>query len=761
MQFNALIPPNSFLKKLFYFFPIRLLYVHIKYNSLLLLFWVVLYAFVLRIWGNEYGVPLLFLDPEYLGHVNFVSYLILGASCGAFIMAFQIASYIVNSHRFPFLASVSKPFVKYTINNFLIPLGFVLTFLISNYRFQLKYEGSTFTTIAFESIGFIVGAGFFYLLSMTYFFTVSKDIFRLFGIDILKKTDRIRVRKIQLKGNIWQRISSSHRPAHALHVTTYLSNPISVKRARETDHYDPAIILQVFRQNHLAAAIFEIAVVIVLVLLGLFRDVPLFRIPAAASIFVSFTMLLMMASAFHTWLKEWSLPAFIALFLLLNWLSGYEFIGKRNQAYGLDYTTEAAVLPDSMLIDRQKKIQVEHDTRLGIESLNRWKKRAWKGRNGKPTLIFLNVSGGGLKSALWTVEALQAADSVSKGHLFKNTRLITGSSGGMIGAAYMRELQLRKILGLQKDIYDSIYAERISRDLLNPVGFSMAVSDIFLRLQKVHYGPYSYTRDRGYEFEKALHENTGFILDKTLSAYKFPEEAALVPMMIFSPSVINDGRRMLISPQPISYLTYTPAKTGTLMRSLPEDIEFSRMFKAQNAAGLRFSSAIRMSATFPYILPSVSLPSEPIMEVMDAGFRDNYGLRTSIRYLYHFRNWIAENTDRVIFLQIRENHKSYDLKTPGKSTFAELMLSPLGNVYENMFRIQDYQHDQLLMYAENWFRGKVDFVELDLNPPSSPSEEIISMNFHLTSLEKKRIHQAILLPENKAAIARIQRLLQQ
>jgi hypothetical protein len=414
-----------------------------------------------------------------------------------------------------------------------------------------------------------------------------------------------------------------------------------------------------------------------------------------------------------------------------------------------------------MLIDRQKKIQVEHDTRLGIESLNRWKKRAWKGRNGKPTLIFLNVSGGGLKSALWTVEALQAADSVSKGHLFKNTRLITGSSGGMIGAAYMRELQLRKILGLQKDIYDSIYAERISRDLLNPVGFSMAVSDIFLRLQKVHYGPYSYTRDRGYEFEKALHENTGFILDKTLSAYKFPEEAALVPMMIFSPSVINDGRRMLISPQPISYLTYTPAKTGTLMRSLPEDIEFSRMFKAQNAAGLRFSSAIRMSATFPYILPSVSLPSEPIMEVMDAGFRDNYGLRTSIRYLYHFRNWIAENTDRVIFLQIRENHKSYDLKTPGKSTFAELMLSPLGNVYENMFRIQDYQHDQLLMYAENWFRGKVDFVELDLNPPSSPSEEIISMNFHLTSLEKKRIHQAILLPENKAAIARIQRLLQQ
>jgi hypothetical protein len=231
-------------------------------------------------------------------------------------------------------------------------------------------------------------------------------------------------------------------------------------------------------------------------------------------------------------------------------------------------------------------------------------------------------------------------------------------------------------------------------------------------------------------------------------------------MMIFSPTVINDGRRILISPQPISYLTSTPVKTGTILRSLPEDIEFSRFFRDQDADQLRFTSAIRMSATFPYILPSVSLPSNPIMDVMDAGFRDNYGLRTSIRYLYHFRKWIAANTDRVIFLQIRENHKAYDLKTYEKSTISELLMSPLGNVYENMFRIQDYQNDQLLMYADSWFNGKLEFVELDLNPPSHPSDEIISMNFHLTSLEKKRIRQAIKLPENKSAILALQKFLQ-
>jgi hypothetical protein len=168
-----------------------------------------------------------------------------------------------------------------------------------------------------------------------------------------------------------------------------------------------------------------------------------------------------------------------------------------------------------------------------------------------------------------------------------------------------------------------------------------------------------------------------------------------------------------------------------------------------------------MSATFPYILPSVSLPSEPILEVMDAGFRDNYGIKTSLRYLFHFRKWISQNTERVVFLQIRENHKSYDLKTPNKKTIFELVSSPLGNIYENMFRIQDYQHDELIMYSEAWFQGKVEYLELDLNPPSNPSDEIISMNFHLTSLEKKKVMNAIHAPENRVTIARLRNIFSQ
>jgi hypothetical protein len=73
----------------------------------------------------------------------------------------------------------------------------------------------------------------------------------------------------------------------------------------------------------------------------------------------------------------------------------------------------------------------------------------------------------------------------------------------------------------------------------------------------------------------------------------------------------------------------------------PEAIEFQRFFRDQDADNLKLTSALRMNATFPYITPIVSLPSQPPMRVMDAGLRDNYGYRISrFAFLHTFRDWI-------------------------------------------------------------------------------------------------------------------------
>ncbi|MFN4122406.1 MAG: patatin-like phospholipase family protein [Flavobacteriales bacterium] len=748
------------LKRIYFFFPVQLLIVHLKHNLILLLFWVVLFMFTAKMWGVKMGIPLLFLDPEYLGNVDFWSYLIMGASCGAFIVAYQIASYISNSYRFPFLASLSNPFLKYTVNNAIVPLLFVLYYSYQNIRFQLNNEFLSNTDIILNLSGFYIGIFLAIAFSFTYFFTVSKDIFRLFGLERLTQTVRKRTRRIRLNKNRWTRISQMQSARDERHVETYLASPIEIRLARETYHYEREVVDAVFKQNHVTAAVFEIFVIFLLIFLGFFSDFEFAMIPAAASIFLALTMLLMLASAVQAWLKQWSIPFFLVVIFAINYLSGYEFLGKRSHAFGLNYAIDAAQIPDSVLFDQTRRLQYNADVNHGLEELGHWKRKSHKGRSGKPAIIFIATSGGGLKSAAWTFTVMQNLDSLLDARFMQNVQMITGSSGGLIGASYFRELYYQKQLGKDIDLNNQLYYHKITQDMLNPVGFTLAVNDIFLRFKSFHLDGQRYTKDRGYAFEQALNRNTDFALNKRMMDYALAEYYAHIPKIIFTPTIINDGRRMIISSLPSSYLTYSISHTFKNQWILPEDVEFRRFFAQHGADSLLFTSAIRMSATFPYILPAVALPSEPLIEVMDAGFRDNYGIKTVVRYIHAFRNWLQNNTSSIVILQIRENHKAFDLKTKPKRTITELLTSPLGNVYENMFRIQDYVNDQLVQYAEYWYRGKIELVEFDLNPDFR-LEENISMNLHLTSKEKLKIREAIKFKENRDAVERLRRLLNQ
>ena len=112
------------------------------------------------------------------------------------------------------------------------------------------------------------------------------------------------------------------------------------------------------------------------------------------------------------------------------------------------------------------------------------------------------------------MKTLQATDSATGGKLFDQAALITGSSGGVIGASYYRELAYRTTRGEALDLANPKYLENISKDNLNPIIFSLLVSDLFIRYQSFKYGGFQYKKDRGYAFEQQLNKNTEFILDK-------------------------------------------------------------------------------------------------------------------------------------------------------------------------------------------------------------------------------------------------------
>jgi hypothetical protein len=110
-----------------------------------------------------------------------------------------------------------------------------------------------------------------------------------------------------------------------------------------------------------------------------------------------------------------------------------------------------------------------------------------------------------------------------------------------------------------------------------------------------------------------------------------------------------------------------------------------------------------MNATFPYVLPNVWLPSSPVIDVMDSGFRDNFGQETSTRFLQIFREWIQKNTSAVVVIQIRDR-KTGGWEYPYESSgLNDIFTKPAFLLQYNWYKIQEYQQDDLMSLTKELF----------------------------------------------------------
>ncbi len=372
---------------------------------------------------------------------------------------------------------------------------------------------------------------------------------------------------------------------------------------------------------------------------------------------------------------------------------------------------------------------------------------------------------------MWTMRSLQVTDSILRGDLMKHTFLMTGASGGLVGASYYRELYLRQLTQPGLALHQSFYLNNIAKDNLNVIAFTMIVSDFLFQFGQFKYGGQRYFKDRGYAFEQQLNQNTGNVLDKPLIAYRNPEREAQIPLLILSPTIINDGRKLYISPQPISYLN--AALPDSLETGFPKlkGVEFRRLFREQGADSLRFLSALRMNATFPYITPTVSLPSEPVMEIMDAGLADNYGVSDAMRFLYVFREWISQHTSGVILLSIRDSPKETPIEANKTQSLLDKIVTPVGSLYSNWSHWQDIQNDNSVQYAKEWLDVpllRADLIytahryapdSVTISSPQNRKPARASLSWRLTEREKSSIRQAIFAPRNRQTIRQLQQWL--
>ena len=155
-------------------------------------------------------------------------------------------------------------------------------------------------------------------------------------------------------------------------------------------------------------------------------------------------------------------------------------------------------------------------------------------------------------------------------------------------------------------------------------------------------------------------------------------------------------------------------------------------------------------------MPMITMPTKPEIQLMDAGMRDNYGGKVTIDYLIAISDWIKKNTSGVIIVEIRDTKRILNDESYNDISLIDKVTLPFGNMIANFTRTQDFDQEQLMKLCSRSFKFPFDIVTFNLR---ENSKDRISLSWHLTKREKKKIEEAFKSKENQAMLRKLKKLL--
>ena len=408
----------------------------------------------------------------------------------------------------------------------------------------------------------------------------------------------------------------------------------------------------------------------------------------------------------------------------------------------------------------------------------------------KPILVAVATCGGALRAGLWTAAVLDAIEHEVP-DFPRHVRFVTGASGGMVGAAlFVTSRANDPLTGKpgQPNHATGAIAGRLANDYLSPIVRQFILRDLPLAIL-----PWRQSYDRGHALEDALVADRGLSeLGYTFAHLLDSERAGEIPSLVFSPMLVEDGRRLLISNLDLADLTTIggedilsedPAEIEDLIASetheslSPRDtlefrkinaisaIEFFRLFP-QARSSFQVVTAVRMNATFPVVTPAGVLPTETPRQVVDAGYYDNYGVDLASALIFAHRDWLARNTRGVLLVQIRAFRNERQLKVLDQPILSEgignaasnvinvlgrgfrWLTSPVSGLAEAREAVMHNRNDGQISVLDYYFReqlkGDPDFFKTvvftcDTEMPSTDEQQVETLNWHLSNQEADEI----------------------
>jgi hypothetical protein len=408
--------------------------------------------------------------------------------------------------------------------------------------------------------------------------------------------------------------------------------------------------------------------------------------------------------------------------------NSYERFYRRYESQARLFGVEQSKLAKRTNMQSVDELQSEQrklrEAMLALEEqrLDTWKSKVPAAKDGKPKLAIVCVTGGANRSAVWTAYTLSRLEhelSSSSIPLARHVRVITGASGGMVGASYFTAT-LPGAAGHQfaSEAQCKDFARKVGQDALTPVSQRL----VFLDLPGV-FLPGSTVNDRGLALEEAWEDYQGGVLEKTFEQMAAGEAEGWRPSLVLSPMIVEDGRRLLISNLYLSPLTET---TGSFLASdLPGPtpnrpkgrfhgdksrysltaLEFFQLYP-QTWPKFKLATAVRANASFPYVSPVAALPTNPPRHVVDAGYYDNYGVDLAAWWIYYYSEWIQKNTSGVVVIQIRDSVSERERLTPMTTADQRKvwdleqglqgLIGPATGASEGMQAMMSFRNDELL-----------------------------------------------------------------
>lgn len=379
---------------------------------------------------------------------------------------------------------------------------------------------------------------------------------------------------------------------------------------------------------------------------------------------------------------------------------------------------------DGLLVARGDDADRDRDDDLKV-----WPKLPEENR----PLVIIAVSGGGIRAAVWTFAVLKELELWFAGldpptDFPSHVRIIAGASGGIVGASYyvasLPHPDQRPLPDCRRrDLEEQ--QSWLASDFLTPLFQRGALSDFPCWLS-----PWPMRHDRGRALEEAWSyhlKRPGArpgpgegVLDLTFDDLRPGEKDGWRPSLVISPMLVEDGRRLIISNLDMRYpisndgsvLTQSPTAQAFENHSI-EAMELFRLFpKARQT--FTVATAARMSASFPYFSPGVSLPTVPRRRVVDAGYYDNYGVSLAASWLFSGSNekWMDRHFKRILLIQIRdgtteETRQLLTQEADGSSFWRrtlEELTTPLEGLYNARTSSSSFRNDGQLELLDKFKR---------------------------------------------------------